>query len=187
MLSKQLPGAFRKHALLRALTVLLFASFVAACQTSGLKTGALVTSFPPAGWTTKTTGTTTAYVCPPQRCRSPQVVSVKPIRIRGDLESAIRRNVITSELLDSVTKVVEVASKRAIDFTPPRRITTRNYTGFDYLITLRARNGKRLYIAVRDVVQRDRGVTIASAALNRGVARQNLRRYLAQTQIRRVN
>jgi len=171
----------------RVFLVLAFATTLAACQTTGLKPGALDTDFPPAGWITRTSGGTTAYLCPRERCKTPQLVSVSPMKIRGNVEDAIRNNVFNAQLMAAFDNLVEVASKRAVTFGKRRRISTRTYSGFETMMTVRNDKGKKLYIAIRHIIQKDRGVTVGSASFSRSLARRNLRRYLAQTTIRRVN
>ena len=172
---------------MKILAVTIAALFLAACQTTGLKPGAIDTSFPPSGWVTERKGNKTFYLCPKTKCKTRQGVAIVPLKIRGDAETAIRRNVLTAELFDAAYNFLEVASKRAVSSSPHRKIQTRTYTGFEHVMTFKDRNGRRLYVAIRDIVQKDRGVFVASFSFNRGVAQRNLRRYLAQTTVRRVN
>jgi hypothetical protein len=172
---------------LKICIVTVAALFLAACQTTGLKPGAIETSFPPSGWVTERKGNKTFYLCPKTKCKSPQGVAVVPIKVRGDVESAIRRDALSAELVDSFYNVLEVASKRAISSSPHRKIKTRTYTGFEHTMTFKDRRGRRVYLAIRDIIQKDRGVFVAGFSRNKGVAQRNLRRYLAQTNIRRVN
>ncbi|MCA1299985.1 hypothetical protein [Stappia indica] len=178
--------ALQAFARIRVTLIILAGLSLAACQTTGLKPGAITSSFAQPGWiATKIDGKTT-YVCSPSRCRSPQVIVLVNKRFRGDLETAIRRDFVSAELFRAMSGVISVASKKAINITSIRKVGTRDYVGFDYLVTLRNRRGERLYLAAREIVQQDRGVMIISMATSSKLARANLRSYLAQTRIRRV-
>ncbi|SDU23017.1 hypothetical protein [Stappia sp. ES.058] len=172
---------------LKICIVTVAALFLAACQTTGLKPGAIETGFPPSDWVTERKGNKIFYLCPKTKCKSPQGVAAVPLKIRGDAEAAIRQNVLSAELFDAAFNFLEVASKRAVSSSPHRKIETRTYTGFEHMMTFKDRRGRRIYVAIRDIIQKDRGVFIAGFSRNKGVARRNLRRYLTQTTIRRVN
>lgn len=169
------------------IALVLFAGLMlAACQTTGLKPGALNTDFPPAGWMTKRNGNATAYFCRRPACREPQIVVISPTRQRGNVEEAIRRNVINSALVDSLFNVVKVASRKQITASSARKIITPTYSGFEYLVTVSNRKGEKIHLASRDVIQQDRGVTVVSAARSPGIAKRNLARFFARTTIQRV-
>ena len=169
------------------IVLVLFAGLMlAACQTSGLKSGALKTDFPPAGWKTQRSGNDTAYFCTRPTCSTPQLVVISPTRQRGNVEEAIKRNIISTALVDELFDVLKVASRKQINASSTRKITTPTYSGFEHLVTLRDRNGKKLYLAVRNVIQRDRGIVVTSAATSPGIAKRNLARFFAQTTIQRV-
>ncbi|SHM13062.1 hypothetical protein [Roseibium suaedae] len=159
---------------------------LAACQTAGLKPEAINTSgFPPAGWVTERSGKTVTYSCPQPRCKSPQLVGITPIKIRGDVEAAIRSGQLSRELLQALDNLVTVATKQQIKLSTPRTIKNANYSGFEHHMTFQTSKGP-LYVIARSIVQKDRGSIAVSAALNKSTAERNLRKFLAQTEIRRV-
>uniref|UniRef100_UPI003BA9A11A hypothetical protein n=1 Tax=Stappia sp. TaxID=1870903 RepID=UPI003BA9A11A len=171
----------------RIVFVLLAGLFLAACQTAGLKPGALTTTFPPKGWSSQKVGSVTTYECPKATCGQRQTVLVKPGKVHGDVESAIRRGKLNTELLASFLKFVHVATDKKVSFSATRRITTPTYSGFQFVVTTRNRRGKRFYMATRIVTQNNRGVQVQSFAHSRALAVRNLERYFANTRIRRVN
>lgn len=171
----------------RKIALALFAGLVlAACQTTGLKPGALKTGFPPDGWATAYDGNKTIYYCARPACREPQLVGLVPRRQKGDVEEAIRRNVLSSAVVDSLFNVLKVASRERITASKSRRITTPTYSGFELMLTVTDRKGETVHVAIRDIIQRNRGVAVMSMAKSSGLARRNLALFLAQTTIQRV-
>jgi len=175
----------RSIGFLKFLALILLCGLLAACQTSGLKPGSIQTSFAPSGWAKKPDGNKTIYYCKPSVCKSLLGVVVGPVRIRGDVETAIRENIISTELLRALDNVVNIASKGSARLTTERRVIKKTYSGFDLSARFKTSRGY-YYAAARVFVQSNRGSMVASFAKSRGTAKANLRRYLSQTKIRRV-
>jgi hypothetical protein len=169
----------------KTLAIAAVCGLLAACQTSGLKPGSLTTDFAPKGWLSETRGNKSVYVCPPSICKSPQVVVVGPVKVRGNVEQAIREDIISRELMNAIDNLVNVASKGQARFSTDRRVVTKTYTGFDMSAFWRSRDGN-IYGNARVIVQNDRGSIVASFAKSRSAARANLQRFLRRTTIRRV-
>ncbi len=166
--------------------MVLLCGLLAACQTSGLKPGSIDSSFAPSGWQSESRGGKTIYFCMPSVCGSPQGVVIGPMKVRGDAEAAIREDILSTELLKAMDKVVNIAAKGDFRMSTDRRIVKKNFSGFDMSARLKDRNGRNVYAAARLIIQNDRGSMVASFATSRARARSNLRRFLNQTTIRRL-
>jgi hypothetical protein len=177
--------SFRFSSIFKAASIVLLCGLLAACQTSGLKPGSISSSFAPKGWASKQSGNKTVYVCLPPKCKSPEVVVVGPIKVKGDVETAIRQNLLSAELMNAVGNIANVASKGEVRFKTKRRVVTKTYTGFDMTARYRTDKGN-LYVSGRVIFQNDRGSAIASFAKSSSRANANLSRFLKQTTIRRV-
>lgn len=158
---------------------------LAACQSTGLKPGSIATSFAPAGWASQTKGNTTVYVCLPSTCKQPEMVVIGPMKVSGNVEEAIRENVLSAELMNAIDNVVNVAAKGKIKFSTDRRIVTKTYSGFDLSSRIRTRDGYD-YGAARVIIQNNRGTMVASFAKSQSRAKSNLKRFLQQTTIHRL-
>ena len=157
---------------------------LAACQTTGLKPGSLTTNYAPKGWVSKKSGNTTVYACHPSVCKSPQLLAVGPLKVRGDVETAIRSGLLSKELMNALDNVVNVASRGSVKLKTDRKIVTKTYSGFDVSARFKTASGT-LYLAGRIIVQHDRGSMIVSFAKSRATAKSNLNRFLKRTTIRR--
>jgi len=177
--------SFQFKSIIRAAAIVLFCGLLAACQTNGLKPGSLDTNFAPKGWVSKKSGNKAVYVCLPSVCKTPQIVVVGPAKVRGDVEAAIREDVLSAELMNAVDNLINVAAKGQVRFNTDRRVVTKTYTGFDLSARFKTRNGYD-YGAARLIFQDNRGSVVASFAKSRATARANLRRFLKQTTVRRV-
>ncbi|WP_040617109.1 hypothetical protein [Roseibium sp. TrichSKD4] len=172
-------NSFTKFLILTSLCL-----FLAACQTTGLKPGSIQTNFPPQGWQTVTKGSDTLYLC--RTCKTKQAVVITPAEVSGNVEGAIRANIISAGLISEIGKSASRASGGALKQISSRRITNANYSGIEWVFRVQARGEKPLYVAARAIVQNDRGITVASFAYSSSIAKSNLRRYLANTTIRRL-
>lgn len=177
--------SFQLKPIFRAAAVILFCGLLAACQTSGLKPGSLDTSFAPKGWVSKKSGNKAVYVCQPSVCKSPQIVVVGPAKVRGDVETAIREDILSAELMNAVGNLINVAAKGQVRFKTDRRVVTKTYSGFDLSARYKTSKGN-VYAAARVIVQDNRGSVVASFAKSSSTARANLRRFLKQTTVRRL-
>lgn len=157
---------------------------LAACQTTGLEKGKLQTSFASNGWIVKKERAATAYICHPSKCKSPQVVVVKPLKVRGDVESAIRSGLLRKELVDAALNFVKVATHGSYRPSKVKRITTASYSGFEVVERLQGPKGT-IYVATRSIIQKSRGSAVVSIAYSRKAAVRNLRRFFAKSQISR--
>lgn len=175
----------RSIGFLKFLALLLVCGLLSACQTSGLKPGSIQSSYTPNGWAKTSQGGKTIYYCKPTVCKTPQGVVVGPVKVRGDVETAIRENIISTELLRALDNVVNVATKGSMRFNTERKIVTKSYSGFDMSARFKTRYGT-YYGAARVFVQNNRGSMAASFAKSRSAAKANLRRYLSQTRIQRI-
>lgn len=173
------------HSIAKSVSIALICGLLTACQTSGLKPGSLTTSFAPKGWTVTQDGAHTVYVCQPSVCKSPEVVIVGPAKVRGDVETAVRDDHISAELMNALDNVINVASKGKVHLSTDRRIVTKTYSGFDMSARFKAKDGY-VYGALRIFFQNDRGSAVASFATSRSRAKANLSRFLKQTTISRV-
>lgn len=172
------------YKLVKSIAALSLLLVLAACQTTGLKPGNLKSSFAPAGWEMVKRGQQTIYACPPTQCKRLQAVQVEPLKIRGDAEEAVRRNILSKQLMNSLLNVLKVESKGIVHPYPVRKITTRAYSGFEYSAKIKTQLGD-VYFVGRWIFQGNRGVGVTSAATSRKVATRNLRRYLSKTRISR--
>lgn len=168
----------------KTVAAILLCGILAACQTTGLKPGSIDTRFPIAGWAKAQKGGTTVYVC--TVCSSPQLIATSPAKVSGNVETAIREGILTTGLLREVDKSVSKLSKGAIQSKSRRKITSKTYSGFEFVYRFKEPGKKPIYMAGRSIVQNDRGMQISSYATSASIAKQNLRRYLANTTIRRV-
>lgn len=166
----------------KALAALSLLLVLAACQTTGLKPGNVQSGYAPAGWKVQSKGAKTFYLCPRTLCKKPQLVVTGPLKVRGNAETAIRQNVLSKDIVDAVYNVLNVASKGKVVVSPVRRIVTPTYSGFESHIRLKTKVGT-IHIASRDILQKDRGMTVVSAATSKSIASRNLRRYLQKTKI----
>jgi len=173
------------NSVFKAAAIVIVCGLLAACQTSGLKPGSLTTDFSPKGWVSKKSGNKTVYVCLPSVCKTPQVVVVGPVKVRGDVETAIREDIFSAELMNAVNNVINVAAKGSVRFRTDRRVVTKTYSGFDMSARFKSRSGHD-HGAARIIIQNDRGSVVASFARSRSRAKANLRRFLNQTTVRRV-
>jgi hypothetical protein len=173
---------FRKSIKAVAAFSLLFV--LAACQTTGLKPGNLQSGFSPAGWETLKKGQETYYFCLPANCRTLQIVEVGPIKVKGNMESAIRQNILSKQIVDSVLGVVKATSRGKIQPYPVRKISTPTYSGFEFGGKIQSQK-RSLYLVGRWIIQENRGIAVTSVSTSRKVAAQNLRRYISQTRISR--
>lgn len=171
---------------IRAAVAVLICGFLAACQTTGLKPGSIESNFAPRGWQSESRGGKTIYYCMPSVCGSPQGLVVGPMKVSGDVEAAIREDILSTELLNAMDKVVNIAAKGDFRVSTDRRIVRKNFSGFDMSARMKDRNGRYVYAAARLIIQNDRGSMIASFATSRARARSNLHRFLNQTTIRRL-
>lgn len=158
--------------------------FLAACQTTGLKPGNLQSNFAPAGWVSKKSGKTITYLCLPYVCKTYQAVSVQPMKVKGNAEEAIRNDVLSKELVDSLLRTLKIASKGKISASPVRKISTKAYSGFEAVAKVKTASGY-IYFAERQIIQGNRGTKVISVSHNRSTALRNLRRYMARTKISR--
>jgi len=165
--------------------ITLLCGLLAACQTTGLKPGSLTTNFAPKGWVSKKSGNKDVYICLPSVCKTPQVVVVGPAKVRGDVEAAVREDILSADLMNAVGNVINVAAKGSVRFKTDRRVVTKTYTGFDMSARFRSATGYD-YAAARVIFQNNRGSVVASFAKSRGTAKVNLRRFLQQTTVRRI-
>ncbi|MEE4011628.1 hypothetical protein V1T76_06195 [Roseibium sp. FZY0029] len=108
-----------------------------------------------------------------------------PIKVEGDVETAIRQNLLSAELMNAVGNIANVASKGQVRFKTNRRVVTKTYSGFDMTARYRTDKGN-VYVSARIIVQNDRGSAVASFATSSSRANANLSRFLKQTTIRRV-
>ncbi|MBO9459406.1 hypothetical protein [Labrenzia sp. R5_0] len=177
--------SFRFSFIFKSVSIALLCGFLAACQTTGLKPGSISSSFAPKGWASKQNGNKAVYVCLPSTCKSPEVVVVGPIEVKGDTESAIRQNLISAELMNAVGNIANVASKGQVRLKTNRRVVTKSYSGFDMTARYRTDKGN-VYVAARIIIQNDRGSTVASFATSSSRAKTNLDRFLKQTTIKRL-
>ncbi|WP_269581292.1 hypothetical protein [Roseibium sp. Sym1] len=177
--------SYQFKSVFKAAAIVVVCGLLAACQTSGLKPGSISTGFSPKGWVSEKSGNKTIYVCLPSVCKSPQVVLVGPVKVRGDVETAIRDDVFSAELMNAVGNVINVAAKGQVRFKTERRVVTKTYSGFDMSARFKTRSGYD-HAAARIIVQNNRGSAVASFAKNRATAKANLRRFLKQTTVRRV-
>ncbi|MEJ8475480.1 hypothetical protein [Roseibium algae] len=160
--------------------------FVAACQTSGLKPGSLETSYAPAGWVQKDKGKKSYYVCPPNQCKSLQLIAVEPSDVKGNAEQAIRANILSSGLLKEIGNSVNRASQGKLKLLSQKRIVKKNYSGFEVNFVIKGRNGKTLFFASRLIVQGDRGSEVISVATSQRTAQANLNNFMRKTSIQRL-
>ncbi|MCK7615675.1 hypothetical protein [Roseibium sediminicola] len=177
--------SFQFNSIFRAAALVIFCGLLAACQTSGLKPGSLNTSFAPKGWVSQKSGNKAVYVCLPSVCKTPQIVVVGPAKVRGDVEAAIREDILSAELMNAVDNLVNVAAKGQVRFKTDRRVVTKTYTGFDLSARFKTKSGYD-YGAARLIFQDNRGSVVASFAKSRSTAKTNLRRFFQQTTVRRV-
>lgn len=157
---------------------------LAACQTTGLEKGNLQTNFAPNGWLVGKKGSMITYLCHPSKCKSPQAVIVRPIKVRGDVEKAIRTGHLRKELVDAALNVIKVATYGSYKPSKVRKITTATYSGFELVERIKGKKGF-VYVATRSIIQKNRGSVVASIAYSRKAAVNNLRRFFAKSHIRR--
>ncbi|PLW75590.1 hypothetical protein [Cohaesibacter celericrescens] len=168
--------------MVRAVSVFVLLFAVSACQTTGIDATNLKTQFASDGWSMHKKGKVQVYEC--RSCKTPQFVLIDPIKVRGDVEEAIRANVLSKELMNAVANVIKVASKGAYQASPVKKIATPTYSGFE--IVGRFKTGKGMfYVASRSIIQQNRGSNVVSIASNRGVAVRNLKRFFATSKITR--
>ncbi|MES0810824.1 hypothetical protein ABLO27_15175 [Roseibium sp. SCPC15] len=168
----------------KTVLLVLICGLLAACQTTGLKPGSVETRFPVDGWIKAQKGNSTIYAC--VKCKTPQIILTGPSKVTGDVESAIRADVLSTGLLSEIDKTVTKLSSGAIRSLSRRKITTKNYSGFEFVYRIQEPGKKPIYLAGRSIVQNDKGMQISSYAASANVAKANLRKYLANTTIRRL-
>ncbi len=111
-----------------------------------------------------------------------------PIDIGGDVETAIRKDILSAGLLKEVDRSISRATDGQLVVTSRRKVVTKTYSGFEATIKITADNGKAVYVvATRSIVQNDRGMQISSISTSEATARANLNSYLARTTITRVS
>lgn len=172
--------------LIRFSAVVLAGALLTACQTGGLKPGSVKSNYSPAGWVEISRGGNTLHACPIEKCKTPQAVLVGPIDIGGDVETAIRKDILSAGLLKEVDRSISRATDGQLVVTSRRKVVTKTYSGFEATIKITADNGKAVYVATRSIVQNDRGMQISSISTSEATARANLNSYLARTTIKRV-
>ncbi|WP_428650196.1 hypothetical protein [Roseibium sp.] len=177
--------SFKLNSIAKAASVILICGLLAACQSTGLKPGSLTSSFAPKGWVARQNGTKAIYFCSPSVCKSPEAVIVGPMKINGDVETAIRQGLLSKELMNALENVINVASKGEVRFTTERRIVTKTYSGFDLATRFKTDKGY-VYGSMRLLIQNDRGSMVASFAKSRAKAKANLKRFLNRTTVRRL-
>ncbi len=176
---------FKLNSIVKATSLILICGLLAACQSTGLKPGSFSSSFAPRGWVSQQNGNKAIYYCPPSVCKSLEAVIIGPMKVTGDVETAIRQGVISKELMNALDNVINVASKGDVRFTTERRVVTKTYSGFDLSTRFKTDKGY-VYGALRIIVQNNRGSAVASFALTRAKAKANLDRFLKQTTVRRL-
>lgn len=165
--------------------ITVICGFLAACQTSGLKHGAIQSSFAPQGWTKTHERGFTFYQCARNVCGSKQAVAVGPVRVTGNIEEAIRSGELDAKLMNAIANVYNVASDGREKYKITRRIVKKDYSGFDVSARFRTSKGT-VYAYARAFTQANRGSMVASFAYSSGKARSNFNAYLARTKVRRV-
>ncbi|MFD1696690.1 hypothetical protein [Roseibium aestuarii] len=111
---------------------------------------------------------------------------IRPAKIRGPAEGAIRADIISNGLIAELGASVSKASRGVFKLLSSRRIVEKSYSGFEGVFVVRLPGEKPFYVAERLVVQDDRGTSIISVSYNRQLAEKNLKRFMNQTSIRRL-
>ncbi|WFE92016.1 hypothetical protein K1718_11810 [Roseibium porphyridii] len=109
-----------------------------------------------------------------------------PAKVTGNAESAVRADILSVGLLSEIDKSVARLSKGAIKVQSRRKIATRTYSGFEFVYRIQAPGKKPLYMAARSIIQRDKGMQVSSYAVSATKAKANLRKFMANTTIKRL-
>lgn len=156
---------------------------LSACET-GLKEGALNSTFPPDGWETTTTERRTQYLCNPPSCPSTELVLVDDLEIVGLSEGLIRNGKVGPEAVAKLDALIAKARKGRYQAKTSVPVATDTYAGFRHKATIDD-EGRTIFLAGQSIVQGNVGSIVLSLAFEESIAERNLNAYLSATQIER--
>lgn len=174
--------AFARKAIPLAFAGLL----LAACQSSGLKPGAMTTvGFPPAGWeTVHASSNETLYICR-TACKKEQLVLVGPLRDLPGAESDLRQPAFRTTLLDAYLNVIEEEEYGDVQFDPSRKSFTNNFANLELSGNYTTKKG-RAYFSLFVLTQGDRRTGVLSLARDKATAARNIKLFGQNTRVVRI-
>lgn len=173
--------AFARKAIPLAFAGLL----LAACQSSGLKPGAMTTvGFPPAGWETEVSGSEIMYFCD-RACKRPQGIIVSPVDAPSLTEAALRDPEFRTKVLDAYMNAISIEHYEAVVFGSSKKTVSKNFANLEMNGYFKTNIGL-VYFNAYYLVQGERKTGVFSFAFDKATAARNIKLFGQNTRVVRI-